>query len=190
MAYSTANPPGLIAQGVSRGTNKESRLWQYSSADALALVTASGYFSNGFTLGIRTGDVINFTDNDGITGKALIVTAEGSSASPAITVTALLAQELLVTGAVAPGVASVELNHASTIIEAAIADSKNHQGLFVIVNTSSGGTAAHTLTLTSGTLNGTATIATLDAPKEALVVWFDSAGNGTIVENVGTVVLS
>jgi hypothetical protein len=189
MSYSTANPPGLIAQGVSRGTNKESRLWQYSSADDLATVTAAGYFSNGYSLGLRTGDIIQVVDNDGINSFNLLVTAE-DSANDTVTVTSTLAQELLASGAVNPGVSSVELNHASVIIAATIADSKNHQGLFVVKDTSASGTAAHTLTLTSGTFDGTNTVATLNAPNEALVVWFDSAGNGTIVENVGVVVLS
>lgn len=99
-------------------------------------------------------------------------------------------QELTVSGAVVNGVMSVELNHASTIIAATIASTLYHQGLFIVKNTSASGTAAHTLTLTSGTFNGTNTVATLNAPNEALVVYFDSAGNGTIVENVGSVALS
>ncbi len=189
MAYSTANPPALIAQGIARGSNKESRLWQYSSADALTLVQASGYFSNGYHLGIRSGDVIQCVDNDGVSVFTLIVTADSATAET-ITVSNSLFQELTVTGAVTPGVSSVELNHATVVVAATIADATNHQGLLVIVNTSASGTAAHTLTLTSGTLNGTNNVATLNAPKEALAVWIDSAGNGTILENVGTVALS
>ena len=99
-------------------------------------------------------------------------------------------QELTATGAVTAGVQSVELNHDSVAIAATIADAANHQGLFIVKDTSSSGTAAHTLTLTSGTFDGTNNKATLDAPKEALVVYFDSAGNGTIVENVGSVALA
>ncbi len=99
-------------------------------------------------------------------------------------------QELTVTGAVTAGVQSVELNHATVVVEATIADATNHQGLLVVKNTSASGTAAHTLTLTSGTFDGTNSVATLNAPDEALVVYIDSAGNGTIVENVGTVGLS
>lgn len=98
--------------------------------------------------------------------------------------------ELTVSGAVAAGVKSVELNHASVVVAATIADFANHQGLFVVKDTSASGTAAHTLTLASGTFNGTATVATLNAPNEALVVFVDSEGNGTIVENVGAVALS
>jgi len=99
-------------------------------------------------------------------------------------------QELTASGAVTPGVQSVELNHASTAVAATIADAANHQGLFIVKDTSASGTAAHTLTLTSGTFDGTNNKATLNAPKEALVVYFDSAGNGTIVENVGSVALA
>ena len=97
------------------------------------------------------------------------------------------AQELTVSGAVSEGVQGVELNHASTIVAATIADASNHQGFFVVKNTSATGTAAHTLTLTSGTFDGTNNVATLNLLNECLVVFFDSAGNGTIVENVGAV---
>lgn len=93
-------------------------------------------------------------------------------------------------GTITAGVQSVELNHATVIAAATIADASNHQGLFVVKDTSASGTAAHTLTLTAGTFNGTNNVATLNAPDECLVVYFDSAGNGTVVENVGTVALS
>jgi len=99
-------------------------------------------------------------------------------------------QELTESGAVTTGVQSVELNHATVVVAATIADSTNHQGLFVVKDTSASGTAAHTLTLTSGTFDGTNDIATLNAANECLIVYFDSSGNGTIVENVGSVALS
>lgn len=101
-----------------------------------------------------------------------------------------IVQELTATGVVTAGVQSVELNHATVVAAATIADATNHEGLFIVKNTSASGTAAHTLTLTSGTFNGAADVATLNAPNECLIVYFDSAGNGTIVENVGTVGLS
>lgn len=99
-------------------------------------------------------------------------------------------QELTASGAVTSGVTSVELNHASVVIAATIADLTSHAGLFVIKDTSATGTAAHTVTLTAGTFNGTNTVATFNALNETLIVWVDSAGNGTIVENVGSVALS
>jgi hypothetical protein len=99
-------------------------------------------------------------------------------------------QELTVTGAVTAGIQSVELNHATVAVAATIADSTNHQGLLIVKDTSASGTAAHTLTLTAGTFDGTNNKATLNAPNEALIVYIDSAGNGTIVENVGAVALA
>lgn len=100
-------------------------------------------------------------------------------------------QELTASGAVNAYTQSVELNHATVIVAATIADSTKHQGLFVVKDTSASGTAAHTLTLGgSYTFDGTNNTATLDAPGEALVVYFDSTGNGVIVENIGTVALS
>lgn len=100
------------------------------------------------------------------------------------------AQEMTVSGAVTAGVQSVELNHASVVVAATIADAANHQGLFVVKDTSATGTAAHTLTLTAGTFNGTNNVATLNARDECLVVYFDHTGRGTVVVNVGSVALS
>ena len=91
---------------------------------------------------------------------------------------------------VSPGVKSLELAHASTIIAAVIANAADHAGLFYVVNTSASGTAAHTVTLTSGTWNGTNNTATLNAPAESLLVFFDGSGNGRIVVNTGSVALS
>ena len=59
-----------------------------------------------------------------------------------------------------------------------------------ITNVSGSGTTAHTVTLSAGTFDGTNNIATLNAPGETLHVWFDSAGAGTIIANVGSVGLS
>ena len=100
------------------------------------------------------------------------------------------AQLFTASGAVTSGKKSIQLAHASVVIAATIANAANHAGLFVVKNTSASGTAAHTLTLTAGTFNGTNNVATLNAPNECLVVWFDTLGNGTIVENVGSVALS
>ena len=125
----------------------------------------------------------------GAKGSEVDINASASEINNACDVSARV-QELTASGAVTAGVQSVELNHASTAVAATIADASNHQGLFIVKDTSASGTAAHTLTLTSGTFDGTNNKATLDAPNEALVVYFDSSGNGTIVENVGSVALA
>lgn len=99
-------------------------------------------------------------------------------------------QALTATGVVTPGVRSLELNHATVVIAATIGDAANHAGLFYVVNTSASGTAAHTLTLTSGTFDGTNNVATLNAPAESLLVFFDGSGNGRVILNTGSVGLS
>ena len=53
MAYATTNPPALLVQAVA---NK--RFWIYVSADASATIDASGYITNGYTLGMRDGDLV------------------------------------------------------------------------------------------------------------------------------------
>jgi hypothetical protein len=99
-------------------------------------------------------------------------------------------QELTASGAVTAGKQSVEIKHNSQAAECTIATAVAHQGLFVVKNTSASGTAAHTCVITTGSWDGTNKTATLNAPNECLVVYFDSAGNGTILSNVGSVGLS
>lgn len=91
-------------------------------------------------------------------------------------------------GAVTAGVQSVEINSVAAV-SLTIADAADHEGLFIVKHTSSSNGQSHKLTLTSGTFNGTAGVqdAVLDAANEALVIYFDSAGNGVIVENIGSV---
>lgn len=96
--------------------------------------------------------------------------------------------ELTASGAIPATVRVVELNHASVVIAATYTVVPNT--MFIAKDTSATGTAAHTVTLTGGTWNGTATIATLNARDEFLIVWFDSAGRGQVVANVGAVALS
>ena len=145
-----------------------------------------------FTLKTVAGADFAVEDNSGTAQLALqgtAITATPAEINNAADVSGRV-QELTVSGAVTAGVQSVELNHASVAVAATIADATSHPGLLVIKDTSASGTAAHTLTLTSGTLNGTNNRATLNAPNECLIVYIDSAGDGTVVENVGSVSLS
>ena len=59
-----------------------------------------------------------------------------------------------------------------------------------ILDGSASGTAAHTVTVTNGTLNGTNKVATLNAPGEMLLVYVGEDGNGTVILNNGGVALS
>ncbi len=98
-------------------------------------------------------------------------------------------QTLTASGSVNPYTTSLNVS-STTAIAATVADAKRHRGIFAITNTSASGTAAHTVTLTGGTFNGTNNRATLDAPGEALIVNIDENGNGQIIANIGGVALS
>ena len=98
--------------------------------------------------------------------------------------------EMTVSGDVAAGVPAIELRRATVVVEAVIPDLADHAGLLIIKNTSASGTAAHTVTATAGTFDGTNNVVTLNALNECIAIWVDSAGNGTILENVGTVAIS
>lgn len=54
MTYNVSNQPRLMHQDIGVGP----RLWTYKSADAMATVDGSGYFTDGYALGMRDGDFI------------------------------------------------------------------------------------------------------------------------------------
>lgn len=100
-------------------------------------------------------------------------------------------QKMTVSGTVGKHQSGVDLDHATVAIDAVIDDAAQQQGLFIITNNSASGTAAHTVTLTNGTFNNTGNNkATLNAPAEALIVYFDGNGGGQVLVNIGTVALS
>jgi hypothetical protein len=102
-----------------------------------------------------------------------------------------IAQELTASGAVTPGVECVQLNHTTVAIAATIADASKHPGIFhAKATTEPGAGQDHTITITTGTWDGTNKVATFADIKDALTVYFDKAGNGTILNNTGTVALS
>lgn len=185
MAYATTNPPALVQQRVGAS---DGAIWIYSDADPIATVTGANYISNGDALGMVAGDVVLVVNTTNHSVKYATVSSVTSGGAATLVVNEV--QELTESGAVTPGVTQVELNHASTPVAATIADASDHAGLFIVKDTSASGTAAHTLTLTSGTFDGTNNVATLNAPAELLIVFFDDDGNGTIVTNTGAVALS
>ena len=140
-----------------------------------------------------SGAELNILDGATLTTAELNIldgaTASGAELNNACDVSART-QELTASGAVTAGIQSVELNHASTAVVTTIASSVNHQGIFIVKDTSASGTAEHSLTLTAGTFDGTNNVVTFNAPNDALVVYFDSAGNGSILVNVGSAALS
>lgn len=77
MAYSTSNPPALISQGIGGNFG----VWAYKSTDAATAVRVSGYFTNGYDLGMRAGDIVHVVDTDAspIAMQAMIVTEATAS---------------------------------------------------------------------------------------------------------------
>lgn len=124
--------------------------------------------TNGFTGGLASG----------ATDAELNLVADKSS----------FVLELTASAAVPATVRVIELNHATVVIAATYVAPTNT--MVIVKDTSATGTIAHTVTLTGGTWNGTNTVATLNARDEFLIVWFDSAGRGQVVANVGSVALS
>jgi len=59
MTYATSNPPRLTVQGVVGG-----KIWYYESADPIATVNTSGYFTNGYFVGLRVGDTVIVRDTN------------------------------------------------------------------------------------------------------------------------------
>ena len=60
MAYSTANPPQIVSQTIG-GTH---RSFLYKSTDPVTDVRVSGYFTDGWKLGMRAGDHVLVIDTD------------------------------------------------------------------------------------------------------------------------------
>lgn len=145
--------------------------------------------ASGGSLDVQSGGEIDIESGGSLKLAGTAINATAAEINNAADVSARV-QELTASGAVTAGVQSLELNHASVVVAATIANAANHPGLFVVKDTSATGTAAHTLTLTAGTFNGTNNVATLNARDECLVVYFDSTGRGTVVVNVGSVALS
>lgn len=91
MAYSTANPPALLSQLI-QGSKK---LWFYSSTDAATAVRVSGYFTNGYDLGMRAGDIVFVVDTDAapIAAQVMIVTSATAAAVDLSDGTAIVATD-------------------------------------------------------------------------------------------------
>jgi len=61
MAYAVTNPPALMSTSPLTGPGKH---WSYRSTDVATDVDAVGYFTNGYDLGMRVGDIVWVFDTD------------------------------------------------------------------------------------------------------------------------------
>ena len=143
----------------------------------------------GGSLDVATGGEIDIESGGALKIAGTAIAATAAEINNVADVRARV-QTLTASGAVTPGVQLLLLNHATEIVAATIATTIAHPGFFVVKNISATGTAAHTVTITTGTWNGTNKVIALNLLNEAIIIYFDAAGNGTIVENVGAVALS
>ena len=58
MAYSTSAPPVCILQAIAGP-----RIWYHTSADATAAADASGFITNGGSLGMKVNDIVYHKDS-------------------------------------------------------------------------------------------------------------------------------
>lgn len=75
MAYSTSNPPVRLCGGIGSSMS----IWGYKSADGQTDVRVAGYFTNGYDLGMRAGDIVFAVDTDTYAGSMHIVNAATAS---------------------------------------------------------------------------------------------------------------
>lgn len=82
MAYSTDNPPGLIAQGI----GGHGRLWMYKSPDTENDFDDAGYITNAGVLGMKTGDAVICIDTtNGLTSIGKVTVTNGAGTLSAFT---------------------------------------------------------------------------------------------------------
>jgi len=98
-------------------------------------------------------------------------------------------QTLTATGAITLRCGLVILSHATVVIAATLV-APTAGDMLIITNGSASGTVAHTVTLSGVTWNGTNSVATLDAPGEALLVIALSATRFLVLSNIGSVAFS
>lgn len=82
MAYSTLNPPRIIATSVG---SSDGALWMYVSADVLATVIGAGYITNGDDLGMKVGDVVLVSDTTTPLGSIAVVDAVAAGGAAELT---------------------------------------------------------------------------------------------------------
>lgn len=83
MAYSTSNPPKLSAQPIAGP-----RLWIYTSTDVSTDVDDAGYFTNGYLLGMRVGDVVHVIETDNSYAHTVHSVTVANATTGAVTVSA------------------------------------------------------------------------------------------------------
>lgn len=81
MAYSTSNPPQLLVPSIGATPG----LWAYRSTHTSTEVVASGFFTNGHALGMKTNDILITVSSTGyIPFLTAVSTVVASSAATVV----------------------------------------------------------------------------------------------------------
>lgn len=82
MAYSTSNPPALDVQAITGP-----KQFVYHSTEGATLVVASGYISNGQSLGMALGDSIRIIETDNSYAQSFGAVTAVSTSDDSVTIT-------------------------------------------------------------------------------------------------------
>ncbi len=139
-------------------------------------VIRDNYFSGGYQLSSANGTTRSSHNNKAPSE----ITAGGIDEGWA------LKEVLTSSGAIGTMTQYVELDHTSVTIAATIANSNTHAGVFTAkATTEPGGGGDHTVTLSSGTWDGSNNVATFQDINDKLVVLFDDDGSGVVLSKSG-----
>ena len=173
-------PGGLIYVTATDGAGiyKVTQVYNASTGAAEVKVAYAGSDMAGITASVAELNIL-----DGVTATAAEINKACDLSAQIQTLTA--------SGEITAGVQAVFLNHTTVTIAATIASLAAHQGLFLIkAGLEPGAGGDHTVTVTTGTLNGTNKVATFADAADALLLYVDAAGNGTVLVNTGSVAFS
>lgn len=91
MAYVTTNPPVCVTPRMGSGP----ALWMYNSTDIHTTVAGAGYFTNGYDLGMKVGDMVLVGKTSATIGSTIhyvqTVTAAAGTAGLTTVASAILA---------------------------------------------------------------------------------------------------
>jgi len=135
----------------------------------------------GDSSGVRITSMDVSSDKNGVSQLSVSFSGSGPVREQAI-------ERIKETGAITAGIQVVELTAEATTA-AAISTAVAHKGRFAILATVQP-TSTHTVTITTGSWDGTNQIATFADKGDMLVVDFDADGKGTVFQNIGAVALS
>ena len=145
---------------------------------------------SGLAVGARGSEVEVADSNGNLSQAGSSVTATAAEINKALDISANTQEVTTTSATTTTAISNIELNVSSGVAATTIAALSAHAGSLLFVKQTGASTSGCTVTATAGTFDGSNNVITTDAQNEAIIVKVDSAGNGTIIENVGSVGLS